>query len=107
MFKVIRLTMTCSPAIRHLLATFVFTLLIARPNWALESELDRDFYNVTFNETALYSHNKEKNIECDVEIKELYRYTDHNFNTPIFEQTIAKSGKRASELFAIQTALNL
>lgn len=106
MSKVIQLIMAS-----HLLAPLIFALLIVRPNWALESplesELDKDFYKITFNETAMYNHNKAKNIECDVEVKELYRYTDHNFNTPVFEQTIAKAGKQICglefELQAIKT----
>ena len=80
-----------SLATNHPLVIFVFTLSFIVPNWA--QELDKSFYNITFNETALRLHNQQKNIECDVEIKELYRYTAHNFNEPVVEQTIAEAGK--------------
>lgn len=77
------------------LAVFVFTLFIASftSTRAQELDLDKNFYNITFNQTALYAHNQQKNVECNVESKELYRYTPHNFNTPIAQQTIAKPGR--------------
>ena len=70
----------------------LFILLIAEFNCNIESELRKYFYNITFNEKELYEHNSKQNIECDVENKEFYRYTDHNFNEPLVGQRIVEEG---------------
>lgn len=57
------------------------------------SELDKNFYNITFHPEELYELNIKQNVECDIVNKELYKYTDHNFNEPLLKQTIANPGK--------------